>query len=141
MEQSKTIDWIIHYVQEHDCQICGNHDDSPIGFTGFASIHTHGLNKHGHKEICIPFDIGFELSCMILNQTGLDIKLENKKFTPGLTDGIIRNFPVLFYEVRNNSDTLYMILPDPNGKFPDDEDCKFPYNKQIIYANIIEEDK
>ena len=34
-----------------------------------------------------------------------------------------------------------MIMPDPNGKFPEDDDCEFPYNKQLLYAQIIEEDK
>ena len=126
--KEKVIDWIIHYVQEHDCEICGKHEDNPIGFTGFANIHTHGLNKYNHKELCIPLDLGYKLAVTILNQCGLRIKLGNEKFVPGFHDSIIQNLPVLFYEFEN-SNTLYMIIPDPNGKFPEDDDCKFPYNK------------
>ena len=138
--EEKVIDWIIHYVQEHDCEICGKHEDNPIGFTGFANIHTHGLSKYNHKELCIPLDLGYKLAITILNQCGLRIKLGNEKFVPGFNDSIIQNLPVLFYEFEN-SNTLYMIIPDPNGKFPEDDDCKFPYNKQLLYAQIIEEDK
>ena len=138
--EEKVIDWIIHYVQEHDCEICGKHEDNLIGFTGFANIHTHGLNKYNHKELCIPLDLGYKLAITILNQCGLRIKLGNEKFVPGFNDSIIQNLPVLFYEFEN-SNTLYMIIPDPNGKFPEDDDCKFPYNKQLLYAQIIEEDK
>ena len=138
--EEKVIDWIIHYVQEHDCEICGKHEDNPIGFTGFANIHTHGLNKYNHKELCIPLDLGYKLAITILNQCGLRIKLGNEKFVPGFNDSIIHNLPLLFYEFEN-SNTLYMIIPDPNGKFPEDDDCEFPYNKQLLYAQIIEEDK
>lgn len=137
---NKAVDWVIHYVQEHDCECCGMHNPNPIGFTGFANIHTHGLNKHNHKEICIPLDIGMQLAGTILNNCGLKIKLENHEYVPGKDYSVIQNFPVLFYEFEN-SNTLYMIMPDPNGKFPEDEDCEFPYNKQLLYAQIIEEDK
>ena len=47
--EEKVIDWIIHYVQEHDCEISGKHEDNPIGFTGFANIHTHVLSKYNNK--------------------------------------------------------------------------------------------
>lgn len=136
----ENIDWIIHYVQEHDCEICGKHEDNLIGFTGFANIHTHGLNKYNHKELCVPLDLGYRLSCTILNQCGLRIKLGNEKFVPGFNYSVIQDLPVLFYEFEN-SNTLYMIMPDPNGRFPEDENCEFPFNKQLLYAKIIEEDK
>lgn len=140
MEEVKdVIDWVIHYVQNHDYEICGKHNENPIGFTGFANIHTHGLNKYNHKELCIPLDIGFKLSGTILNQCGIRIKLEHKEYVPGKDYSVIQNLPVLFYEF-DNSNTLYMIMPDPNGKFPEDDGCEFPYNKQILYAKIIEED-
>lgn len=135
------IDLIIHYVQEHDCDFCGKHEEKvQYGFTGFANIHTHGLDNYNHKEICIPLDIGPSLAKTILNICGLRIKLEQHIFVPGKDYSVIKNLPVLFYEFTN-SDMLYMILPDPNGKFPTDEDCQFPYNKQLLYAQIIEEDR
>ena len=135
----KIVDWIIHYVQNHDCDICGMHDPNPIGFDAFANIHTHGLDKHGHKEICIPLDLGMQLAGTILNNCGKRI-CSGEKFVPGFDDSVIRNLPVLFYEFEN-SNILYMIMPDQNGKFPDDEGCEFPYNKQLIYAEVIEKDE
>ena len=136
---NKDIDWVIHYVQNHDCEICGTHDENPTGFYMFANVHTHGLNKYNHKELCVTLDIG-DVLVPILNQCGLRIKLGNEKFVPGKDDSVIQNFPVLFHEFPN-SDVLYMILPDANGRFPDDENCEFPYNKQLFYAQIIEGDK
>lgn len=138
--EEKIVDWLIHYVQEHDCEICGKHEENSIGFTGFANIHTHGLDKYSHKELCIPLDLGMKLAGTILNNCGIRIKLEQEKFVPGKDESVIKGFPVIFHEFEN-SDTLYMIMPDPNGNFPDDEECEFPYNKQLFYAQIIEEDK
>lgn len=136
---NKEIDWIIHYVSNKFCACC-NPEESPISFPLFANVHTHGLAKYGHKELCIPLELDFEIACGILNQCGLKIKYDGIKYAPGKCDDVIKNFPVLFHEFPD-SDKLYMIMPDPNGKFPEDEDCEFPYNKQLIYAEIIENDK
>lgn len=138
---AQIIDWTIHYVQEHDCDICNKHEKETTGFTEFANIHTHGLDKHGHKELCIPLDIGGNLAMEILNNCGITIALTGINYVPGKTLGVIQNFPVNFYEFEDSkTNTLYMILPDPNGKFPEDSGCSFPYNKQLIYASIIEND-
>ena len=133
------IDWVIHYVQEEICECCDKHNETPIGFSGFSNIHTHGLGKYNHKEICIPIAIAPQLAQALLNECGLRIKYNNVKFVPGYDYTVIKNFPVLFYEFEN-SNKLYLILPDHNGKFPNDKNCEFPYNKQLFYAQIIEED-
>lgn len=140
MNNSKHVDWIIHYVNNNFCDCCGVQEQSPISFPAFANIHTHGLDRYNHKELCIPLELDSDIACQILNQCGLKIKYDNMKYVQGKQEGVIQGFPVLFYELPN-SNTLYMILPDPNGKFPDDEGCEFPYNKQLIYSQIIEEDK
>lgn len=137
---NKTVDWMIHYVSNKYCDCCGELEESPISFPLFANIHTHGLDKYNHKELCIPLELDFNIACQILNQCGLRIKYDNVKYVPGRDDTVIQNFPVLFYEFPN-SNTLYMIMPDTNGKFPDEEGCEFPYNRQLLYAQIIEEDK
>ena len=132
------IDWIIHYVQEHDCDCCGKHNEKSFGLTGFANIHTHGLDKYGHKELCIPLDIG-KVAGSIINDCGLKIAA-GEKFEPGIKFQVIQNYPVFFYEFDKNSDTLYMIMPDKYGRFPVDEDCEFPFNQQMFFAAIIEEE-
>ena len=30
-------------------------------------------------------------------------------------------------------------MPDPNGKFPFDEDCEEPYKNQMVFASMIAE--
>lgn len=124
---NKDIDWIIHCV-------------IPDGiFEGFLDSHTHGLDKYGHKELGTTIYIDERIIGNILNDCGLRIA-EGHKFVPGFDDTVIKNFPVLFHEFED-SDKLYLIFPDPNGKFPGDEGCQFPYDRQLIYAEIIEEDK
>ena len=136
---NKDIDWVIHYAQEHDCDYCGKHNENSIGLSGFANIHTHGLDVYNHKEICIPIDIG-NVAGIIINDCGLKIKFNKEKFEPGLKFGVIKDYPVLFYEFEKESDTLYMFLPDKYGRFPINEDCEFPFNQQKFYASIIEEE-
>ena len=133
-------DWIIHYVQEHTCECCNKHDkpSERIGFDAFANIHTHGFNEHNHDEMCISLDIGFKLACALLNSIGIRIR-NGEAFEEGIRSNVIKDYNVLFYR-SNYSDTLYLLLPDPNGLLPGDDSCMHPYNLQKIYADIIEED-
>lgn len=133
--------WIIHFVQEHDCDCCGKHEeDKGHVLTGFANIHTHGFSTNNHDEICVPFDIGTKVIMQILNTMGFRIRDLNDTFDVGKNSTILGgDFDVEFYR-SNNSKVLYMLLPDPNNKFPGEEGCEFPYSQQKIYADIIEEE-
>lgn len=137
------IDWIIHYVSERACDLCEKESDdiSYEGFPAFGNIHTHGLNLHGHRELCIPFGLPSDIAMGILNGCGLQIVDENKEFNEGIYSGILKNGYDVKFISFDNDPTLYMILPDKNNKFPEDADCEFPYNQQEFYAKIISDDK
>jgi hypothetical protein len=134
--------WAIHYVQEHYCECCGkhSHDDTVSGFDGFVNAHTHGLNFYSHDEICVVLDIGPELVGTILNDIGFRIREEHEQFIEGKYGSIIEDYDVMFYR-SNGSKTLYLLFPDPDGRFPGDPGCQHPYDKQKFYADIIEQDK
>lgn len=133
-------DWIIHYVQEHYCQCCGKHEENHVGFPRFANAHTHGLEKHGHDEICIPFDIGPKPTLGLLNEIGLRIREAGEKFEVGCSTDILEDKRRVELYRSNGSKTLYILLPDPNGLLPGEDGCMEPYSFQRTYADIIEEE-
>lgn len=141
MKESFKPDWIIHYVQNHDCDICGKHEENPIGFNGFANIHTHGLKLHGHSEICIPLDIGMDIATNVLNTLGQRIVLNNEVFEEGYNETILANGYKVRFIKFDGDDMLYLILPDVNNNLPGDDKCEFPYSSQLFYAEIIHSDK
>lgn len=140
----RPIDWIIHYVTEHaPCSMCGK-EPTPeyYGFPGFANIHTHGLMKHNNqREICIALDIGMDTAKNLINSMGVEVLYDRTVYTEGTRSDVLNgDFDVKFISFDGDP-TLYMILPDPHNKFPGDEDCEAPYDKQEIYAKIISDDK
>lgn len=140
----RPIDWIIHYVTEHaPCSMCGK-EPTPeyYGFPGFANIHTHGLMKHNNqREICIALDIGMDTAKNLINSMGVEVLYDRTVYTEGIRSDVLNgDFDVKFISFDGDP-TLYMILPDPHNKFPGDEDCEAPYDKQEIYAKIISDDK
>ena len=134
-------DWVIHYVQDHDCDICGKHNKSnkhSDTFDYIANVHTHGLDKYGHPEICIVLDIGGVAAADVLNSIGYRIAHKNEIFTEGCyTDVLANNYICKFVKIGNDDKILYLILPDANNHFPDDDECNSPYDKQMIYAKAI----
>ena len=134
------IEWVVHYVQEHHCDICGKHEEKSSGFSAFANVHTHGLNLFNHPELCITIDIGPEIIMPVLNTLGLRIK-HGESFSPGIYDDALANGYKAKFIKFDNEDILYLILPDSQNRFPEDSGCEFPYNKQLFYAEIIHNDK
>lgn len=134
-------DWVIHYVQGHTCDICGKHNEDNMGLYGFANIHTHGLNKHNHPEICIPLDIGMEVATQVLNTLGYRIAVKGETFQEGYHDDVLANGYKAKFIKFDEDDKLYLILPDVNNRLPEDDMCESPYSHQLFYTQIIHDDK
>lgn len=122
----KTIDWILHYVIL---------DDSKNQYIG--DTHTHGLNKHGHRELCLVLNMGQEVGGSLLNNLSAAIAFEGKQLTEGIHNDMLQNGFNLEIISLPDDPVLYVILPDENNRFPSDEGCASPYNKQYEYAKII----
>ena len=134
-------DWIIHHVQNHDCDVCNTHVKDSVGFYGFADIHTHGLNKHNHPEICIPLDISPKVAMNVLNTIGYRIAVNGEIFKEGYNDTVLAGKYRVKFVKFDDDDTLYLILPDVNNRLPEDDMCDLPYSSQLFYAEIIHNDK
>jgi hypothetical protein len=72
---------------------------------------------------------------------GLRIADNETVFTEGIRTDILENGMDVELISFDNDPTLYIILPDANGKLPSDEDCVEPYKYQYEYAKIISEDE
>ena len=130
--------WIIHYVTPTVDEL-----QSPDYFYEpyFSSIHTHGLDKHGHRDLCLSIAIPPETACTLLNSLGMRIANEEEIFEEGIRTDILANGMKVKFISFDNDPTLYIIFPDKNGKLPDDCDCEEPYSLQEKYAKIISENK
>lgn len=138
-----SVDWIIHYVSNNGCACCGttkNHSNpSYYSLFGFANAHTHGLNKHHQRELCIVLDIGMDRAGALLNEMGIRVADGETYFQEGVRTDVLGNgMPVDFISFENDP-TLYVMLPDPNGYLPGDERCELPYRSQREYAGLISE--
>lgn len=105
----------------------------PAGNKMLANYHTHGLEKtRNHLDFQIVLPINPELAHSIIWNF---IKRINKgeKFEPNTkVENIIKGFPVKLIEAtEGNRKVLRIILPDPNGKFPNEKKCNEFYKKQI----------
>ena len=130
-------DWMIHYVVP-----TVDRSKSPAYYYEpyFANIHTHGLDKYNHRELCISINIGQETAKELLNSLGMRI-VHGDVFTEGIRTDILKgNYDVQFITFDNDQ-TLYMILPDINNKLPMDSDCEEPYCYQEKYAKLISDNK
>ncbi len=125
--------WVLHSIIPEE-------DDIKIG-EFFGNIHTHGLNDYGHRELCIAFNINPHVSGGLLNALGMDIANNNLILKEGIVHDKLKNGFDLKIITFKNDPTLYIILPDPNNKFPEDADCDPEYAKQELYAKHISEKK
>jgi hypothetical protein len=120
-------DWQIHAV-------CNMHEEFPQ-YKHIGDYHTHGLDKYGHKELCLPMNFRPEAAVAVLNTIGERIS-EGAVYFEGLYED---QFPTSVEFVSfPDVDELFVILPDSNGRFPDDPDgCSEYYRDQYKHAELI----
>lgn len=116
-KQLEEVGWIMHVVSS-DEGVRANH-------------HTHGLEDHlGHLDLQIVLNIDPEISRNIFGGIVEEIK-KGKTYKSGKHSGVIESYDVQMLEFEESDRTiLRIILPDPNGKFPDDEHCEKTYKTQ-----------
>ena len=138
----KKFNWTIHYVSQSGCDICNDNSNAPYYYDlpCFANIHTHGLDKYNHRELCICIDIGHERVSNILNSIAYSIAYDNLVLEEGICDCILQGYSTKIISFENDP-TLYLILPDVNGNFPGEEGCEEIINRQEEYAKYISDNK
>lgn len=151
------VDWILHAIDEGSCACCHpekaeefrkqEHPVTPSIFPMFFNIHSHGLERHGQRNLCTVIDIGASVCARIINAMGLNVAGGyHAPYGPGVHDDILASgMPVELMEFPDDP-TLYIIFPDEQGRLPadetiDEDKCDFPYSRQKAYARIIHEDR
>lgn len=128
------VTWIIHGITDLE-SIFPN--EKYIG-----NFHTHGLNEYNNqRELCIVLNIPGNTAKGLLNSMGLRVANGETVFTEGIRTDILDNGMDVQLMTFDNDPTLYVILPDPNGKLPMDDDCEEPYKFQYEYAKLIHDDE
>ncbi len=125
---AKKIDWMIHFVNMADPE------NEMLG-----NSHTHGLDRHGHRELCIVLNMDPAVAGNVLNSMGIMIVSDGVKFTEGIREDVLRGGYNVEIKTIENDPVLYVILPDEKNRLPLDEGCAFPYNMQYEYMKLISE--
>ena len=135
---SKKIDWVIHYVAP-----TVDRSQSPDYFYEpyFSCIHTHGLDNHGHRELCLSIALDYSVACALLNSMSQRIADGETVFTEGIRTDVLANGMDVQFISFDNDPTLYVILPDANGKLPMDSNCEEPFCYQETYAKFISDNR
>jgi hypothetical protein len=128
------VTWMIHGITDMESVFPGKE------FIG--NFHTHGLNEYGnHRELCIVLAFPGQVAQRLLNDMGLRIAKKETVFTEGIRNDILANEMDVEFISFDNDPTLYVILPDENGKLPSDKDCLTPYKYQYEYAKLIHDNE
>ena len=123
-----------------DTDIITKEQDEKYSYIG--DFHTHGLSKYNNqRELCVVLALDKNKIKTLLNDMSLRVASNKTIFTEGIRTDILNNGMDVQFLSLDNDPVLYVILPDPNGKLPSDDDCKEPYKFQYEYAKRISENK
>ena len=139
----KEKDWIIHYISSGGtCDECGKATTEFLPC--ICNAHTHGMNQYGHMEFQVILNLGPGLIGYLLNTMGQRVQ-DGEIFKDGdIITGITatpegKDLPLRLKEVLSDGvPLLRIILPDENGRFPDDPDCAYIYNLQHLPEELLQ---
>jgi hypothetical protein len=103
------------------------------GWNEDCSIHTHGvleLYKHLDLEIKLPLPQNVAMGVLngMVESIKKGVSFENKL----ISDEVLKGYDVQLVRVNDGSrELIRVIIPDENGKFPGDKDCKDVYKNQL----------
>lgn len=115
--------WIVHYVFE----------SADASLNGLANIHTHGVAENfGHPDIQIVLPIAPETIHPVLLGLVQSLK-EGKVFEANKRSSeVLRGMDVYFAPyTEGDREVLRLMLPDPKGRLPFEEDCEELYKRQL----------
>ena len=132
------MNWIIHIIGNGvPCGICGKIENIFPRF--ICNAHTHGMAQYAHPDFQLVLhmsdaDIGF-----ILNTLGLRVKAGERFRSGDFVEGIFEDCRIRLDEAESNGHrVLRVIIPDSKNRFPEDANCEYPYNHQLIPTDELE---
>lgn len=118
--KNEDITWVIHCVSD---------DTKDMVF------HTHGLTDFIGAEIDLVIPIDIELAKELINGTAIKMINEELIIYDGIKlHDIIDRFPLMIslrHDIFENKSTWRIVIPDANGRFPDDDGCDEIFKKQF----------
>lgn len=98
-----------------------------------ANIHTHGVkDSFGHADFQIVLPLQQQLAHSLLVDLVERVKRGEQIVPEKRYNDVIRDFDVYFVKKYEGTRlVLRMILPDDEGKYPDEKGCKPIYNEQL----------
>lgn len=99
----------------------------------YANIHTHGLEEtYDHYNLQIVLPLEFSLCSYLFERIINEYIKKYKRLKNGdYLYKIIEKYPIKIKEIEYDK-TFRIILPDPNGLFPNDKDCEMLYKMQDV---------
>lgn len=130
-KQNNLFEWlVIATMNGEKCSICGKkaNEFKP----GLCWFNTHGLFRFGHPEFEMVVQLHPQVMARILNLLGLTVKL-GEKFEEGAKiyfEGVDKEFHLKEFHLDGKR-YLRLIVPDHNGRYPEDEGCEYPFSLQL----------
>ena len=131
--------WNVIYAKNGlPCPYCGKIDDPFL--EQICDAQTDGIKKFkNHLEFQVVLEASPDVVGSVLNELGYMVQ-SGKRFKSGdLVDGILLDSPLRLLEMDsiNGDRVLRVIAPDPNKKWPEDPDCKYPHNMQNFHMALL----
>ena len=94
--------------------------------------------NYNHPEFQVVLDFGDSRIGFLLNWFCSMVQ-EGRRFISGdLVSGIITDYDLQLFEVTEGDEKmLRVIIPDKDHRFPEDQNCEFPYNLQYMSAEEL----
>ena len=132
------LDWIIEIIGNGVvCAKCGKVEDSFPEY--ICNAHTHGMKKYHHPDFQLVLHISNEDIGYILNSLGLRVQAGEQFHSGDLVEGIFEDCPVRLDSFQETGrEVLRVIIPDGQNRFPEDENCAYPYSIQTLTIEQLE---
>ena len=130
------IDWLIELCENGICPECGKHEKNFHEYV--CNAHTHGMEKYGHPDFQLVLRFSNEEIMWILNTLGLLVQ-SGRVFKAGdLVSEIYEDCCVRLDTFEETGRTvLRAIIPDNNGRWPEDSECMENYRLQLLKTDEI----
>ncbi len=134
---NKNIDWVIHITHNGvKCADCGKEEDAFLQY--LANVHTHGMEKYGHRDFQLVLQISNPEIGWILNTLGQMVQAGHRFHNGEFVNGIFEDCPIRLKEfVENGRMVLRVIIPDKHNVFPEDPKCEAPYRFQLLSTDAL----
>ena len=126
------IDWIIEILANGiHCATCGKVENHYPDY--ICNAHTHGMAKYGHMDFQLVLYLHPNQMGYVLNNLGLRVQAGERFKAGDLVEGIFNRCPLRLDEAEESGrKVLRVIIPDDENRFPEDPECEYPYNYQLI---------